>query len=106
MAALYAACGVASGSLISFAQFDAGLAGSEDPDVLEWAAQEDRVVVSHDVNTMPAFAYERVRAGQSMPGVFIVPTSMAIGQAIDELEFAVEAMPAEECRDQVIYFPL
>jgi hypothetical protein len=55
---------------------------------------------------MPAFAYERVRRGQSMPGVFIVPTSMAIGQVIDELEFAVAAVSAEECRDQVIYFPL
>lgn len=59
-----------------------------------------------DQNTMPAFAYDRVRAGQSMPGVFIVPTSMAIGQAIDELEFTIQGMPAEECRDQVIYFPL
>ena len=86
--------------------FDAGLAGSADPDLLEWAAKEDRIVVSHDVNTMPAFAYDRVRGGQSMPGVFIVPTSVAIGQAIDELEFAVEAMSAEECRDQVIFFPL
>ena len=86
--------------------FDAGLAGSEDPDLLEWAAQENRIVVSHDVNTMPAFAYDHIRDGQSMPGVFIVPTSMAIGQAIDELEFAAEAMSVEECRNQVIYFPL
>ena len=86
--------------------FDAGLTGAEDPYLLEWASKENRIVVSHDVNTMPAFAYSRVRDGQSMPGVFIVPTSMAIGQAIDELEFAIEAMPAEECSDQVIYFPL
>jgi len=86
--------------------FDVGLAGYEDPDLLEWAAKEDRIVVSHDVNTMPAFAYDRIRDGRSMPGVFIVPTSMAIGQTIDEREFAVEAMSAEECRDQVIFFPL
>lgn len=86
--------------------FDAGLARREDADLLEWAAKENRIVVSHDVNTMPAFAYDRIRDGQSMPGVFIIPNSMAIGQAIDELEFAVEAMSAEECRDQVIYFPL
>lgn len=86
--------------------FDAGLAGSEDPDLLEWAACEDRVVFSHDVNTMPAFAYDRVRHKLPMPGVFIVPTSMAIGQAIDELEFAVEAMSPDECKDQVTFFPL
>lgn len=85
---------------------DAGLASFEDPEVLEWAAKEDRIVVSHDVNTMPAFAYDRVRAGQSMPGVFIIPVSMAIGQAVDELEFALEAVSPEECKDRVIYFPL
>lgn len=55
---------------------------------------------------MPAFAYDRVRTGQSMPGVFIIPISMAIGQAVDELEFAVEAVLPEECKDRVIYFPL
>lgn len=85
---------------------DVGLASLVDPEVLEWAAKEDRIVVSHDVNTLPAFAYDRVRAGQSMPGVFIIPASMAIGQAVDELEFAAEAVAVEECKDQVIYFPL
>lgn len=86
--------------------FDAGLASVDDPDVLEWASNEERIVVSHDVNSMTAFAYDRVRRGLVMPGVFIVPTSMAIGQAIDELEFAVESFSEADCRDQVIYFPL
>jgi hypothetical protein len=86
--------------------FDAGLASLEDPDVLEWAAKEERIVVSHDVNTMTAFAYNRVRMGVAMPGVFIVPTSMAIGQAIDELEFAVDEFSAADCSNRVIYFPL
>jgi hypothetical protein len=85
---------------------DAGLAGAEDPGLLQWAAQQNRIVVSHDVNTVPGFAYDRVSAGQFMPGVFIIPTLMRLGQAIDELQFAIEAMPAEECRDQVIFFPL
>lgn len=86
--------------------FDAGLASVDDPDVLEWAANEERIVVSHDVNSMTAFAYDRVRSGLAMPGVFIVPTSMAIGQAIEELAFAVESFSEAECRDQVVYFPL
>lgn len=86
--------------------FDAGLASADDPDLLEWAANDGRIVVSHDVNSMTGFAYDRVRRGLAMPGVFIVPTSMAIGQAIDELEFAVESFSEAECRDQIIYFPL
>lgn len=86
--------------------FDVGLASFEDPALLDWAAKDDRIVVSHDINTMPAFAYDRVRAGLAMPGVFIVPTSMAIGLAIDALEFAAEAFSEAECRDQVVYFPI
>jgi predicted nuclease of predicted toxin-antitoxin system len=34
-----------------------GLAGSADPVVLERAAQEDRIVLTHDVNTMVAAAF-------------------------------------------------
>lgn len=41
-----------------------------------------------------------------MPGVFLVPKSMPIGQAIDELELAVEAQVPDECQNQVTYFPL
>jgi predicted nuclease of predicted toxin-antitoxin system len=35
---------------------DVGLSGSEDPDVLEWAAGEGRVLLTHDASTMSAFA--------------------------------------------------
>ena len=31
---------------------DAGLAGADDPTVLEWAAQEQRVLLTHDVATI------------------------------------------------------
>jgi predicted nuclease of predicted toxin-antitoxin system len=39
---------------------DHGLSNTEDPLILEWAAQNDRVVLSHDLRTMPDFAYQRV----------------------------------------------
>ena len=46
---------------------DVGLSGADDPTVLEWAAQEGRVLLTHDVTTITRYAYERVKAGQSMP---------------------------------------
>ena len=49
---------------------DAGLISLDDPAVLAWAAAEDRVLVSHDVATLTAFAYARVQAGLRMPGLF------------------------------------
>ena len=50
---------------------DAGFRGAEDPVILEWAADEGRVVVTHDAATLTYYAYERVRAGLSMPGVAV-----------------------------------
>jgi hypothetical protein len=44
---------------------EAGLSGAVDPDVLEWAARQGRVLLTHDVSMMTRYAHERVR---SRPG--------------------------------------
>ena len=43
---------------------DVGLSGADDPTVLEWSAEEGRVLLTHDVSTITHYAYERVRAGR------------------------------------------
>lgn len=85
---------------------DVGLAGASDPDVLAWAAAENRILLTHDRDTMPKFAKERVRDAQSMPGVFLVSDSMPIGQAIDEILLAIDCLSEAECRELVTFFPL
>ena len=57
---------------------DAGLSGADDPTVLEWAAREGRVLLTHDVSTMTHHAFERIRAGQLMPGLFEVKRDIPI----------------------------
>jgi hypothetical protein len=42
---------------------DVGLSGREDPAILAWAAQETRILLTHDVRTITRFAYDRVREG-------------------------------------------
>ena len=64
---------------------DAGLAGEEDPLILEWAARERRMVLTHDFNTMLDCAYARVEAELPMPGVIAIRQSVSIGRAIDEI---------------------
>jgi hypothetical protein len=59
---------------------DVGLSGAADPDVLAPAAGEGRVVVTHDANTMAAYA--RVAAGARMPGLVVVPPALALVRAI------------------------
>ena len=85
---------------------DTELLGAEDPEVLEWCAIEGRVLMTHDVATLVGYAYERVDAGQPMPGVLEVPADLAIGRAIEELLLIVQVALPEDCVDQVIYLPL
>jgi predicted nuclease of predicted toxin-antitoxin system len=85
---------------------DIGLEVAPDPTILEWAAQHDRVLLTHDRRTIPPFAYARVAAGQKMPGVFLVSDDMPTGQAIDEILLAVHCLAPDECKDIVKYFPL
>ena len=49
---------------------DVDLSGALYPRVLEWAAQEGRVLLMHDVSTMTAYAYARVSHDLPMPRVF------------------------------------
>lgn len=85
---------------------DVDLKATPDPIILAWAAGEGRVLLTHDRDTVPDFAYDRVRAGESMPGVFLVSDHMQKGQAIEELFLALQCLTPEDCKDQVHYFPL
>jgi hypothetical protein len=85
---------------------DVDLAGSKDPEVLEWAAQERRVLLTHDVSTMTAEAAERIRAGRPMPGLFAVPQSLPVGKAIEDIVLIAECSLEGEWEGQVRFLPL
>jgi hypothetical protein len=85
---------------------DIGLLGASDRVLLDWAAAEQRLVVTQDVNTLPGYAFERVRAGLPMPGVLEVPQRMAVGQAIEDLLLLVECSHDGEWEGRVLHLPL
>lgn len=85
---------------------DAGLSGADDPAVLEWAAREGRILLTHDVKTITRYAYERVVQGQAMPGVIEVSRRVPIGAAIEDILLLVECSVDGEWGSQVRYLPL
>lgn len=85
---------------------DVGLAATPDPTILAWAAAEQRILLSHDRETVPGFAYDRVRAAEPMPGIFLVSDQMPKGLAIEQLLLAIVCLGPEDCKDQVQHFPL
>lgn len=85
---------------------DMGLSGTDDPTMLEWAARQGRVLLTHDVTTITRHAYERVQAGQPMPGVFEVSRAIPIGTAIEDILLLAEYSLEGEWEGQIRYLPL
>jgi predicted nuclease of predicted toxin-antitoxin system len=82
------------------------LPGENDAAVLDWAAKDDRIVVSHDANTMTRDAYQRVIEGKPMAGLIIVPAQTSVGDAVRDLHLIAEAANASDLRNQILYVPL
>ena len=85
---------------------DVGLAGADDPDILAWAAENNRIILTHDRATMADYAYERVAAGEAMPGVFVVNDRFPIGPAIEEILLMVACSEHAEWSGRVVHVPL
>jgi hypothetical protein len=85
---------------------DVGLSGANDLTVLEWAAQEGRILLTHYVSTITRYIYEWVQAGKSTPGVFEISRAVSIGIAIDDILLLAECSEEGEWEGQVRYLPL
>lgn len=85
---------------------DAGLTGADDPTVLARAAEENRILLTHDVTTITRFAYERIQAGQPMPGVIEIGRNVPVGEAIEDIVLMVECSSSDEWASQICYLPL
>ena len=77
-----------------------------DTEVLALSAAEGRVLVSHDVNTLPKHFGHFVADGQDSPGVFLIPQSLPLSRAIDELVLIWSASEAEEWHNLLVWLPL
>ena len=75
---------------------------------LFWSGRRprERVVLTHDVSTLTKHAYDRVAAGQPMPGVLEVGAEASVGPVIDDLLLLGECSHEGEWEGQVRYLPL
>jgi predicted nuclease of predicted toxin-antitoxin system len=83
-----------------------GLSETDDPTILGWAAQEQRVVLTHDVRTMTGFAIERTRRGEPMAGLFVVRQDGALARIIEDLLLLDECSDTAEWAHRIEYLPL
>ena len=86
--------------------YDIGKSEAPDPELLAWAAEAGRVLVTHDRRTMPAHAARRLAEGDDIAGFIVVSRRIPISTAIDELEIAVLCSEPEEWKNLVRHIPL
>ena len=85
---------------------DVGLTSQPDPVLLKWAASKHRSILTQDIKTIIPYAEQLMRQGQPMAGLIVVPQSLGIGRAIDDIELVVKCYSESEMRDRIERLPL
>jgi hypothetical protein len=70
------------------------------------AANNERVLLTGDLNTMVGFAWGRVGGGLPMVGVLALLENVGIGRVIDNILLVALCCSVDEIKDQVLYIPL
>jgi len=90
----------------SFTQaYEAGATGKDDLTVLRIAAEQNRILVSQDLRTMPGH-FRAFVAKQASPGVILIPQNLPVSTAIEQLVMIWLASEAEEWLNQIRFLPL
>ena len=103
----------ATGSVVAIVQFGFAYQKflqtqdlADDPTVLEWTAQTGRILLTHDVTTLTKYAYERIKSGLVMPGVFEISRVVPLNRAIEDILLLAECSFEGEWEGQIYYLPL
>lgn len=82
-----------------------GRASSTDEQVLEFAREEGRIVVSHDVNTLRGLADERIADGRGVSGVLLTAQRNPTREVAETIHAIWGASEADEWVDRVVFIP-
>ena len=85
---------------------DAGLRTLRDEVILEFAASEDRIVLSHDLKTIRTHATSRLLSDKPMSGLFLIRQNFPIGRAVDEIVMIAVCSRDDEWHGAIEYLPL
>ncbi len=100
---------IVSGLLVHFPTIDLvrvqdiGLMQTPDPIILEYAASQNRVIVSHDRNTMTAHAQDRMAQGLRISGLIVLAKFISIGKSIQDVGTLAEAGDPGDLDGQILF---
>jgi hypothetical protein len=80
------------------------LNGLDDEAVLLIASREGRILVTHDISTIPPLFF-RLRDERQLPGVILTPQNDPMGKAIERLYLIWVLTETMEWRNRICYLP-
>ena len=85
--------------------YEIGMSEATDSQLLAWAAQEGRIIVTHDRTTMPTHAADLMGEGENIAGLFVALRSLPLHQVIEDLELMVTCSEKDEWVNVIRYLP-
>lgn len=86
---------------------DTPMIRADDRALLAWIADEpNTILLSHDVNTIPKYFYERAKANLTMPTVMMLHAERPLSEGIEALVMLIEASSFDEWRGDLTFLPL
>ncbi len=70
--------------------------------MLKIAAEQERILVTHDFKTMPRHFGDFLLTNGASPGVFLVRQELPIGSVVDEILLIWAASDAEEWANRIV----
>jgi len=83
----------------------AGIEGMSNMDLLRFAAEQDRILISHDVQSLPYDFSRFLESGASSPGVFLLDPITPIADAAAWLDLASLASEPEDWDQLIVEIP-
>ena len=79
--------------------------GIVDPALLLWAEREQRILVTHDPDTIPKHLADHLAGGHHSPGVFMLRPHSTLPQILSFLRDAAYASEPAEWQDRIHFIP-
>jgi predicted nuclease of predicted toxin-antitoxin system len=79
--------------------------GVKDEQILKWAEEENRIVVSRDRDTLPRHLKNHLTSGRHSPGIVLIRREATFQEILEWLDLIAQAGDSTEFADSVTYIP-
>jgi hypothetical protein len=84
----------------------AAISGKSDPEMLRWATNEGRIVITHDLSTMLPAMRDVLSLGKFCAPIVLVPDSVPVSSAIEDILLLDQCATEIDWVAGVLYLPL